>query len=109
MAKATTAIERLLALINKGEALSDQNVRYVISLVKDGEEDKLMSLSGDCVCITSKGKPVKPKTLGQKKYVEAIRKNTIVWVRVLPARVKHILPSPWLSLPFAQRRSIALS
>lgn len=66
MAKATTAIERLLALINKGEALSDQNVRYVISLVKDGEEDKLMSLSGDCVCITSKGKPVKPKTLGQK-------------------------------------------
>ena len=62
VAKATTAIERLLALINKGEALSDQNVRYVISLVKDGEEDKLMSLSGDCVCITSKGKPVKPKT-----------------------------------------------
>lgn len=78
VAKATTAIERLLALINKGEALSDQNVRYVISLVKDGEEGKLMSLSGDCVCITSKGKPVKPKTLGQKKYVEAIRKNTIV-------------------------------
>lgn len=78
VAKATTAIERLLALINKGEALSDQNVRYVISLVKDGEEDNLMSLSGDCVCITSKGKPVKPKTLGQKKYVEAIRKNTIV-------------------------------
>ena len=78
VAKATTAVERLLALINKGEALSDQNVRYVISLVKDGEEDKLMSLSGDCVCITSKGKPVKPKTLGQKKYVEAIRKNTIV-------------------------------
>lgn len=78
VAKATTAIGRLLALINKGEALSDQNVRYVISLVKDGEEDKLMSLSGDCVCITSKGKPVKPKTLGQKKYVEAIRKNTIV-------------------------------
>lgn len=78
VAKATTAIERLLALINKGEALSDQNVRYVIFLVKDGEEDKLMSLSGDCVCITSKGKPVKPKTLGQKKYVEAIRKNTIV-------------------------------
>lgn len=78
VAKATTAIERLLALINKGEALSDQNVRYVISLVKDGEEDKLMSLSGDYVCITSKGKPVKPKTLGQKKYVEAIRKNTIV-------------------------------
>ena len=77
-AKPTPAIERLLALINKGEALSDQNVRYVISLVKDGEEDKLMSLSGDCVCITSKGKPVKPKTLGQKKYVEAIRKNTIV-------------------------------
>ena len=73
-----TVLNRGSDLKISGEALSDQNVRYVISLVKDGEEDKLMSLSGDCVCITSKGKPVKPKTLGQKKYVEAIRKNTIV-------------------------------
>lgn len=78
VAKSTKAIEGLLSLINKGEQLSDQNVRYVMSLVNDGEEDKLSGLSGDCICITSKGKPVKPKTFGQKKYVEAIRKNTIV-------------------------------
>lgn len=77
VAKATRAINGLLTLINKGETLSEQNVRYVLSLVREGAEDKLSGLCGDCVCITAKGKPVKPKTLGQKKYVEAIRQNTI--------------------------------
>lgn len=77
VAKATHAINGLLTLINKGETLSEQNVRYVLSLVREGAEDKLSGLCGDCVCITAKGKPVKPKTLGQKKYVEAIRQNTI--------------------------------
>lgn len=77
VAKATRAIHGLLTLINKGETLSEQNVRYVLSLVREGAEDKLSGLCGDCVCITAKGKPVKPKTLGQKKYVEAIRQNTI--------------------------------
>ena len=76
---AARAVNGLLTLINKGEALSEQNVRYVMSLVADGSEDKLASMSSDCICITSKGKPVKPKTLGQKKYIEAIRKNTIVF------------------------------
>ena len=77
VAKATRAVNGLLTLINKGETLSEQNVRYVLSLVREGAEDKLSDLCGDCVCITAKGKPVKPKTLGQKKYVEAIRQNTI--------------------------------
>ena len=75
--KAVRAVNGLLTLINKGEALSDQNVRYVLSLVNEGTEDKLSGLIGDCICMTAKGKPVKPKTLGQKKYVEAIRQNTI--------------------------------
>ncbi len=75
--KAVRAVNGLLMLINKGEALSEQNVRYVLSLVNEGAEDKLSGLVGDCICMTAKGKPVKPKTLGQKKYVEAIRKNTI--------------------------------
>ena len=75
--KAVRAVNGLLMLINKGEALSDQNVRYVLSLVNEGTEDKLSGLIGDCICMTAKGKPVKPKTLGQKKYVEAIRQNTI--------------------------------
>ena len=77
VAKGVRAVNGLLTLINRGEALSDQNVRYVLSLVKDGDEDKLEQMTADCVCITSKGKPVKPKTLGQKKYVETIRNNTI--------------------------------
>ena len=77
VAKATRAIEGLLTLINKGEALSEQNVRYVLSMVNEGAEDKLSEMVGDCICITAKGKPVKPKTLGQKKYVEAIRKNIV--------------------------------
>ncbi len=75
--KATRVINGLLMLINKGEALSEQNVRYVMSLVNDDSEEKLSEITGDCICVTSKGKPVKPKTLGQKKYIEAIKNNTI--------------------------------
>ena len=75
--KGVRAVNGLLTLINRGEALSDQNVRYVLSLVNDGNEDKFEQMAADCVCITSKGKPVKPKTLGQKKYIETIKKNTI--------------------------------
>lgn len=77
VSKAVRAINGLLLLINRGEAITEQNVRYVMSLADDGDEDKLSALSGDCICITSKGKPVKPKTLGQKKYVDSIRNNTI--------------------------------
>ena len=78
VAKGIKAINGLLMLINRGEVLNEQNVRYVISLVGDGNEDKLSTMSNDCICITNKGKPIKPKTLGQKKYVESIKENTIV-------------------------------
>lgn len=77
VSRGVRAINGLLTLINRGEALSDQNVRYVIQLVNEGNEDKLEEMTADCVCITSKGKPVKPKTLGQKKYIETIKNNTI--------------------------------
>lgn len=76
---AVRAVNSLLVLINKGETLSDQNIRYALSLVKEGNEDKLFSMATDTVCITAKGKPVKAKTLGQKKYCEAIRGNTITF------------------------------
>lgn len=79
VSKATKALEGLLMLVNKGEALTEQNVRYCIALVNEGNDDKLPSLSTDCICITMSGKPVKPKTLGQKTYVEDISKNTIVF------------------------------
>ena len=76
--KAVRAIQGLLQLINRGELLNEQNVRYVLMLVDEGSNEELPQLSTDSICITSKGRPVKPKTLGQKHYIEAIRKNTIV-------------------------------
>jgi len=77
--KAGQVIESLLNFINRGEDLSDQNVRYCIALVKEGAQENINKLSDGCICITSKGKPIKPKTLGQKKYCEQIAKNTITF------------------------------
>lgn len=76
---AVRAVNALLTLINKGETLSDQNVRYAIGLVKEGNDDKLAKMATNTVCITAKGKPIKAKTIGQKKYCEAINKNTITF------------------------------
>ena len=78
VAYATSAVSALLDLAAKGETLNEQNIRYAISLSEEGNADKLSKLGGDCICITAKGKPIKPKTLGQQKYIESIRKNTIV-------------------------------
>ncbi|MBQ5716173.1 MAG: PhoH family protein [Clostridia bacterium] len=78
VAYATSAVSALLDLAARGETLNEQNIRYAISLSEEGNADKLSKLGGDCICITAKGKPIKPKTLGQQKYVESIRKNTIV-------------------------------
>lgn len=83
--KAVRVIQGLLHLIDKGEAITDQNLHYVFTLVKENNDEKLNLITdSDCVCITSKGRPVKPKTLGQKKYLEAITNNTIT-VGVGPA------------------------
>lgn len=76
---AVRAIGALLNLLNKGETLSEQNVRYVISLVEEGNEDQIGEIVTGCVCITSKGRPIKPKTLGQKTYIEAIKNNSITF------------------------------
>ena len=76
--RAARTVNGLLSLLNKGETLTEQSVRYVMSLASDGDEAGIEKLSDtDCICITSKGKPIKPKTIGQKKYVEAIRENTV--------------------------------
>ncbi len=74
---ASKVIDNLLILINKNETINEQNIRYCISLVNEGKEDSIPKLASDCICITSKGKPVKPKTLGQKNYCETIKNNTI--------------------------------
>ncbi|MEG1878223.1 MAG: PhoH family protein [Pseudoflavonifractor sp.] len=74
---AIKAVEGLMSLSARGEGINEQNVRYIISLVKSGNEARIGDLVRDVVCVTAKGKPIKAKTLGQKKYVEAIQKNTI--------------------------------
>ncbi len=72
-------IKNLTALLGRGEALCEQNILYTISMVEDGLEQSLGTLGADVVCITSKGKPVKSKTLGQTKYIKAIKDNTITF------------------------------
>jgi phosphate starvation-inducible PhoH-like protein len=74
---AVKAVEGLLSLAARGEAIGEQNVRYIIELVRSGNEARIAQLAGDVVCVTAKGKPIKPKTLGQKQYVEAVKNNTI--------------------------------
>ena len=68
---------KMLALSAKGEPINEQNVRYVLSLTRAGQEEKVADLARDVVCITAKGRPVKAKTIGQRKYVESIQKNTV--------------------------------
>ena len=75
--QAAKVIRSLLSLSARGEAIHEQNVRYLIQLVKSGNEDKIQTLAADVLCVTAKGKPIKAKTMGQKKYVDAIRKHTI--------------------------------
>lgn len=79
VSNAVRVIEGLLSLINKGEELTEQNIRYCMTLVDNKSEDKIQTLLGDCICITAKGKPVKPKTLGQKKYCTNISKNIVTF------------------------------
>ena len=76
--RALKAINCLKSYLDNGEALNEQTVSYVTDMIEDGIESKIESLAGDGPAyITSSGKPVKPKTLGQKKYIEAIKKNTV--------------------------------
>ena len=73
---AFTVLEYLKNMAEMGTEISEQSVEYVISTVKSGE--KLERFGDDCICVTTKGKPIKAKTIGQKKYVDAIKKNTVI-------------------------------
>ncbi|MDD7646067.1 MAG: PhoH family protein [Ruminococcus bromii] len=77
VSQAYRTAESLLRLIEKGETLSDQSVGYCMDMVRENNEAQMAPLAGDCICITAKGKPVKPKTVGQKAYCENIKKNTV--------------------------------
>ena len=74
---ACKAISALLTLSNRGEAINEQNVRYVIGLARSGQEEKIGELTQDVICISAKGRPIKPKTIGQKEYVDSISQNTV--------------------------------
>ena len=74
---ATHTIENLMGLAAKGEVINEQNVRYVLQLVRAGKESQVQQLAGDVICVTAKGKPIKAKTMGQKRYVDAIKENVI--------------------------------
>lgn len=73
-----SAIRALIELVKKGETIDEQSIRYVGSLVEEGESEQAVKLADGGICVTTGGKVVKAKTLGQKNYVKAIEKNTIV-------------------------------
>lgn len=75
--KAVRTLEGLLSLASKGETIDEQRVRYLITLVQEGNEVQVSQMAKDVVCITAKGKPIKAKTVGQQEYIKAIAKNTI--------------------------------
>ena len=82
---ASKAVALLLSMLKKGESITPQSVDLAVNAVIDGNEDKISSLlDSDCICVTATGKPVKPKTIGQKKYVDAI-KNNIITLGIGPA------------------------
>ena len=79
VAAATRAIEGMLLLIENHTPLEEQTVRYCLSLAHDGEEKRVKELTEDFVTVTVKGRPIRPKTLGQKEYLNAIRKNAVTF------------------------------
>ena len=79
VAAASRAVEGMLLLIENHTPLEDQTVRYCISLAHDGAEKRVKELTEDFVTVTVKGRPIRPKTLGQKEYLNAIRTNAITF------------------------------
>ena len=75
--RAVRTLEGLLSLAARGEVIDEQRVRYLITLVKEGNDSQVAQMAKDVVCITAKGKPIKAKTVGQQHYMKAILKNTI--------------------------------
>ena len=78
VAAAETAVARLITLLQHGETVDPMRIRYVVSLVREGKSDLLDQLSGsDVIAITHRGRPIRSKTLGQRAYVEAVRKHEL--------------------------------
>ena len=77
--KAAQIIESLTTLAKAGNTITEQNVDYVLALAMEDQESAIVEIDKDCICHTINGKQIKPKTLGQKAYIDAIRKNMIVF------------------------------
>ncbi|WP_342756141.1 PhoH family protein [Kineothrix sedimenti] len=77
--KAESIVKQLIELSKRGNIIQEQNVDYAITMGMEDKEDVLIEMDNDCICHTVSGKPIKPKTLGQKQYVDAIRNNMIVF------------------------------
>lgn len=77
--KAKRVLEQLTELSRRGNVITEQNVDYAISLVFEDQEEGIVEIDRDLICHTLQGKPIKPKTLGQKKYVDAIRNGMITF------------------------------
>lgn len=77
--RAENIVRQLTELSKKGNAILEQNVDYAIMMEMEDKEDVLIEIDKECICHTVTGKPVKPKTLGQKEYVDAMRKHMIVF------------------------------
>ena len=75
---ASKTLEYLKHMSGAGESIEENSLDYVISLVKDGNDESTLDFGKDVICVTNRGKPIKAKTIGQRKYVEYIRNNTVV-------------------------------
>ncbi len=77
--KASRVLQQLTIISKRGNEIEEQSVDYAIQMGKEEQEDVITEIDSDCICHTINGKPIKPKTIGQKAYVDAIRKNMIVF------------------------------
>ena len=77
--KAKSVLLKLTELSKRGNTIQEQNVDYTLSLAMEGSEDSVLEIDKEIICHTMQGKPIKPKTLGQKKYVDAIRSKMVVF------------------------------
>ena len=79
VAKAESVLKKLMVFAKKGETINDQQVNYLIAALEDEHFEQIEKINDDTICMTISGRPLKPKTIGQKKYVDQIRNNTVVF------------------------------
>ena len=79
LTKAEKVLKSLISIANRGEEITEQAINYLIAQVEDDSFNEIEKINDDFICVNIAGRPVKPKTIGQKNYIDTIRKNTIVF------------------------------